>query len=171
MKIRLILLLVLAGLATGCEQKQKPGPRASILANDSTITAGSLIPYEPRGSHEYVTVAFNGVPMTMMWDTGCSTTTIPVSEFERMIKDSKISGYDYCGSSYAQIADGSIVETFEFNISSVTFNTLDGQPYVLHDVTISVSPNPNSSNLLGKNIIDQFGEYHRNENQSCFVVK
>lgn len=172
MKTKLLVLVAMCLTMSACGPKQKPSERVPEFVKTDTITTEeTMIPYDPQGSHEIVTVAFNGVPMNLLWDTGCSTTTIPVTEFARMIREGKITGYDYSDTKYAQIADGSIVENFEFNISTVTFNTVNGKPYVLHDVAIMVSPNPSASSLLGKNIIDRLGEYHRDEQETCFVFK
>lgn len=164
--------ILLAVMAISCGNSQQPSARVSeFVFPDSTGADEIMIPYEPQGSHEVVTVAFNGVPMNLLWDTGCSTTTIPVTEYNRMVREQKITVYDYAGTRQAQIADGSIVESFVFNISTVTFHTTDGQPFELHDVAITVSPNPNSSLLLGKNIIDRLGQYRRDEQETCFVFK
>ncbi len=171
MKTKLLLMLPMAMMMMACVSEQQPRPRVPEYEDITDANSVTMIPYEPQGDHEIVTVAFNGVPMNLLWDTGCSVTTIPYTEFARMIREDKISGYDYNDTKYAQIADGSIVENYEFNIATVTFNTVDGKPYVLHDVAIMVSPNPNSSLLLGKNVIDRLGEYHRNEKETCFVFK
>lgn len=171
MKTKLLVLAAICLIVTSCGPKQKPRERIPEYEDSTDASTLAMIPYEPQGEHEVVTVAFNGVPMNLLWDTGCSITTIPITEFQRMIREDKISGYDYNDTKYAQIADGSLVENYEFNISTVTFNTVDGKPYVLHDVAIMVSPNPNSSLLLGKNVIDRLGEYHRNEKETCFVFK
>ena len=172
MKIKILTLLVVAMLVAGCGNKQVPRERVpEHVTTETDVTDGVRIPYEPNGSHEMVTVSFNGVPMNLLWDTGCATTLIPVTEFQRMIREGKISGYDYSDTKYAQIADGSIVENFEFNIRDVSFNTTNGRPYVLHDISVLVSPNPNSSSLLGKNVIDQLGQFYRDESESCFVLK
>ena len=172
MKTNILLAFALCVLLASCESSQKPRERISELETVEAHQDGDImIPYSPQDSHEVVTVSFNGVPMNLLWDTGCSITTIQVREFERMICEDKISGIDYSDTKYARIADGTLVENYEFNIRTVTFNTVDGKPYVLHDVAIMVSPNPNSASLLGKNIIDRLGEYHRNERETCFVFK
>lgn len=175
MKTKLLVIAGLCLLVSACGPKQKPRDRVSEFETiDTAATALVQIPYEPKGGHEMVTVSFNGVPMNLMWDTGCTTTTIPITEFQRMIREDKIKDSDEYRpeyKKYARIADGSLMEIFEFNIGTVTFNTIDGKPYELHDVIITVSPNPNSSSLLGKNIIDQLGQYHRNEKETCFVFK
>ena len=168
----LFSILGVALLMCACSDNQSARERISELDEpDSLATNLIRIPYQPSGLHEIVTVAFNGVPMNLMWDTGCSITTIPLTEFERMIKEDKITGDDLKGVLKSRIADGTIVESFSFNIGTVTFNTISGAPKELHDVIIQVSPNPNASSLLGKNIIDELGHCRRNESESCFVLE
>ena len=172
MKFNLFIVLLLAVLTASCGSDQKPGQRVSELDNRDSISSNDiLIPYEPRDGHEYVTVAFNGVPMTMCWDTGCTTTTISLNDFYRMVKEGKITDASYNDTKYAQIADGSFIETFEYYVSTATFNTVNGKQLVIHDVNILVAPYANASNLLGKNIIDQLDGYRRDDSQTCFVVR
>jgi len=127
MKTKLLLMLPMVMMMMACASEQQPRERVPEYEDITDANSVTMIPYEPQGDHEIVTVAFNGVPMNLLWDTGCSVTTIPYTEFARMIREDKISGYDYNDTKYAQIADGSLVENYEFNISTVTFNTVDGK--------------------------------------------
>lgn len=154
-----------------CSDGQRPRERVDEFATDSISPTAAMIPYDPQGNHEVVSVSFNGVAFNLLWDTGCSMTTIPVTDFIRMVNEDKITDYDFSGTAAAVIADGSTVESFVFNIATVSLPNLKGKPVTLHDVHIMVSPNPNASRLLGKNVIDQLGAYRRDEKESCIIIE
>lgn len=170
---RIVSLITVIAITTSCGESKTPSPRVDEFASDTLSLSGLMIPYEPQGDHEIVKVSFNGVTFNLLLDTGCTITTLSFDDFVAMAKEGKIRDFDYRDTDYATIADGSIMENLIFNIETITLPTVNnGKPIELHDVSIAISPYSNSSpRLLGKNILDQLGNWTIDKNSTCIVIQ
>lgn len=111
------------------------------------------VPYEEKNGNKVIKVEVNGVPMKMIFDTGCSGMHMSLLEVQNLYKQGAIRSEDFEGESYSFIANGSIVENLVFNLKEIEIGGETG--IVLHDVETTVSKNLDAPVLLGNGVIDQ----------------
>lgn len=150
-KIFLMLLCVTFMACGNSQPKQVPvklpsqgGPRSSR----SVIR----VPYTERGNVKVIPVKLNGVSMDMIFDTGCSGLHISLHELQTLCKNGQFTEADIIGSSYAQIADGSIVENGLIVLRSVAIT----DQLILTNVEATVALNQDAPLLLGNNVLDEY---------------
>lgn len=144
------------------EKKQKPTfydyPSSdNIEEKDSTPTEDSSsyfsvipVPYTDDCGVKKVDVKVNGIPMKMIFDTGCSTALISVVEANFLYKSGLLTDDDIEGVTQSQIADGSIVNNAVVNLKEVQIGDL-----VCTDVQATVSSNSNAPLLLGNTVLNR----------------
>lgn len=111
------------------------------------------VPMEKQEGGTYlIPCKVNGVPMKFIFDTGASVVNISMTEALFLIKNGHIQKTDIKGTSYAQIANGDIVENTEIILRKIEIGGL-----VLQDVKASVSHNLTAPLLLGQSAIQKLG--------------
>ena len=151
----LYAILALAFILPSCggSDSKKEAPivlpsQGGARSNRSVIK----IPYTERGNVKIVPVKINDVSMDMIFDTGASGLHISLLELQRLQQNGQISESDYMGTSFAQIADGRIVENAVIRLRKVS---IDNQ-INLENVNAFVSRSLDAPLLLGNNVLDQF---------------
>lgn len=107
--------------------------------------------------------------MDMVFDTGCSGMSISLLEVQTLYKSRKISERDILGTTYAQIADGSIVENALINLREVEIGGKNG--IVLHNVKASVVLNQEAPLLLGNVVLDEVKSVEVDNNKKTIKFK
>lgn len=125
---------------------------------DGAAKADLSIPFEEERGVKLVTVHMNGVPMNMIFDTGCSGVSISLHELITLAKNGKIAEEDILGTTYASIADGSIVENGTVNIKEIKIGEGDDK-IVLHNIEASVALNLEAPILLGNGVLDNVASF------------
>ncbi len=115
------------------------------------------VPYREMNSLKVIPVKLNGVSTDMIIDTGCSGISLSLHELETMIKNGMFTQDDVIGTSYASIADGSIVETGVIRLSRLEIGGPEG--IVLHDMEASVALNQMAPVLLGNDVLDRVASF------------
>ena len=109
------------------------------------------IPFRVEGGVKYVNVKVNGVGLEMIFDTGCSSTLISISEAKYLYEKGKLTEDDLLGTVKSQIADGSIVENRKVNLKEVIID----DKILCRNVTATVSNNIAAPLLLGNEVLDR----------------
>lgn len=128
----------------------------SILSSFAQTT----ITMEKKGGVFYIPGKVNGLPLQFIFDTGASNVYISLTEALFMLKNDYISQKDLGGTSYAQVADGSIVENTE-----VTLREIEVAGIKLHNIKAYVSNSLDAPLLFGQSAIQQLGPIQINGNQ------
>ena len=101
-----------------------------------------------------IPVKLNGVSMDMIYDTGCSGIHLSLLELQTMAKNGKFSSDDVIGTSYACIADGSIVQNGEILLHSVEISP----ELIIENVKATVALNQEAPLLLGDEVLDKIAQ-------------
>lgn len=136
-------------LLSSCGKKESKPPYDLGSKNSEKIS----IPYEEMGGVKTVPVRLNGVTMNMIYDTGCSGLHLSLHELRTLDKNGKLEPTDIIGTTYATIADGSIVENGLVNIRRLEIGGEDG--IILENVQASVALNQQAPILLGNAVLDE----------------
>ncbi len=94
----------------------------------------------------------NGLRLSFIFDTGASNVSISLFEALFMLKNGYLNESDLTGSSYAQIADGNIVENTTVNLREMDIGGLklyDIKAVIIHELSAPV--------LLGQSAIQKLG--------------
>ncbi len=94
----------------------------------------------------------NSVPMNFIFDTGASVVNISMTEAIFLIKNGFIKKEDIKGITYAQIANGEIVENTKIILRKIEIGGLE-----LNNIEASVSHNMTAPLLLGQSAIQKLG--------------
>ncbi|MDY3063195.1 MAG: retroviral-like aspartic protease family protein [Bacteroidaceae bacterium] len=113
------------------------------------------IPYTEKNGVKYVNVSVNGFGFEMIFDTGCSNTSISVAEANYLYQKGFLTCDDILGVAYSQIADGGIVENMVINLKEVII----ADEIRCTDVVATVSANNNAPLLLGNEVLNRVAAY------------
>jgi len=94
----------------------------------------------------------NGLPLKFIFDTGASNVSLSLTEAVFMIKNGFLKKEDIRGVSYAQIANGDIVENTE-----VLLRTIEISGIKIYNVKALISHNLSAPLLLGQSAIQKLG--------------
>ncbi|MBR1643911.1 MAG: retroviral-like aspartic protease family protein [Bacteroidales bacterium] len=106
------------------------------------------IPMRREGGVCYVMVKINGIDMEVIFDTGASDVVISSVEAMFLLKQGKLTEDDILGTSYYQVANGSISSGTVVNLHSVQIGTK-----VLSNVRATVVDNMTAPLLLGQSVL------------------
>ena len=113
------------------------------------------IPYREAGGVKTIRVDLNGMPVDMIFDTGCSGTLISLAEAQYMYSKGLLTDDDFLGMSNSQIADGSIVENMVINLDQIVID----EKLVCYDVQATVCLNNDAPLLLGNEVLNRTASY------------
>ena len=149
-----IFLMLLCATFMACGNSQPKQAPVKLPSQGGPRSSRSVIrvPYTERGNVKVIPVKLNGVSMDMIFDTGCSGLHISLHELQTLCKNGQFTEADIIGSSYAQIADGSIVENGLIILRSVAIT----DQLILTNVEATVALNQDAPLLLGNNVLDEY---------------
>lgn len=104
-----------------------------------------------------IPVKLNGVSMDMIFDTGCSGIHLSMNEIITMYKNGKFTDSDIIGTTYSQIADGSVVENAVIRLKTVEIGGEKG--ILLKNIDATIAMNQEAPILLGNGVLDKMGSY------------
>ena len=99
----------------------------------------------------------NGVELNFVFDTGASNVCLSAAEAIFMLKNGYLNQEDIKGTSYAQIANGDIVENTEIVLRKVEVGGI-----VINNVRATVSHNLDAPLLFGQSAIQKLGPIQLN---------
>lgn len=95
----------------------------------------------------------NGLDMTFILDTGCSDISISHYDRDFMLKHGYLSKNNYKGDGAASLADGTVIDTSVYNISTVEIGKQK-----IENVVCSVTNDDNNSEcLIGQSVLAKLG--------------
>lgn len=160
-----LCLMALCTVLVSCGNSQPKQAPVKLPSQGGKRSSQSVVkvPYTERGNMKIIPVKLNGVSMDMIFDTGCSGVHISLLELQTLWKNGQFSEADIIGSSYSQIADGSIVENGVIVLHSVAIT----DRLVLTDVEATVTLNQEAPLLLGNNVLNEYASVEiDNENKT-----
>ena len=107
---------------------------------------------ENVGGVYMVPAKVNGLPLKFIFDTGASEVSISLTEAIFMAKNGYLEEKDIEGTSFAQLADGSVAENTRIRIKSIEIGEL-----TINDVSATVVHNAGAPLLLGQSAIKKLG--------------
>ena len=114
------------------------------------------VPYTDHNGVKTIAVKINGTICTeMIFDSGCSGSTISLKEAKYLASIGKLTEDDYQGTAKASIADGSIIDNMVFNIKSLII----AESLECPDVKVTVSESASAPLLLGNEVLDRLAKY------------
>lgn len=136
-------------------------PIDSVKPNDPIIKeAKNVVPIDIVDNCIYMTIDVNGIPMRMMFDTGCSTTRMTYIEYFFLKRQGKISEKNFVSNGSIIVANGQSEDVKLYKIDSVKVGNV-----VLNDVEcifskidstyVDVNRTPL---LIGQSIISKLGK-------------
>lgn len=147
--------LMIVFLLSCTQEKKRPvyySDDTNLEYQDITLSDKEIsIPFREENGVKYIQVEVNGMPLEMIFDTGCSGTLLSLAEANYLYQKGKLAKEDLLGISKSQIADGSIVENMVVNLKEIV---IDDQ-IVCPNVTATVSNNLNAPLLLGNEILNR----------------
>lgn len=166
------LLLILLGIALfSCSTDKKKRPVYVDLHEESTAQTSAVeVPFNEYAGVKIVHVKVNGVGWNMIFDTGCSSTLLSLSEARYLAEKGLLVQEDILGLSQAQIADGSIVENMVVNLREVQIPTKDGSHIKCRNVQATVSSNINAPLLLGNEVLDEVANDYTVDNINKVIL-
>ena len=108
----------------------------------------------------------NGLPLSMIFDTGASDVTISKVEADFMLKNNYLSKDDIKGKKLYQIADGGISEGTVITLKEVKIGDA-----ILHNVDASVVKSQKAPLLLGESVLQKFGTFTVDNINSKLIIK
>lgn len=156
-----VLIILLALIAMSCNSRPKfslqnymddDADGLAYFEDDNVIR----VPYSEKNGVKTIAVKINGTICTdMIFDSGCSESTISLKEAEYLFSIGKLDEDDRLGTSKATIADGTIIDNMVFNIKSLII----ADKIECTDVTVTVSENAAAPLLLGNGVLDRVAKY------------
>ena len=159
--------LVLLGLLPffllcSCSHKEKREPVFDAfettdddddVSDDYLYESGEevVIPFVEESGVKYVDVSINGVGVQMIFDTGCSATSISLAEANYLYNKGLLTSDDILGVTQSQLANGKIETGMMVNLREVI---IDEQIRCI-DVEAHVESNPRAPLLLGNAVLDR----------------
>ncbi len=113
-----------------------------------------------------VDCSVNGLPLSMIFDTGASNVSISKVEADFMLKNNYLSKSDIKGKQYHQTADGGISEGTVITLKEVRIGDA-----VLHNVNASVVRSQKAPLLLGESVLQKFGTFTVDNINSKLIIK
>ena len=144
-----------SALATSLKEPEKMEDRITEVA----ITRRS-------GGTFNVDCSVNGLPLSMIFDTGASDVTISKVEADFMLKNNYLSKDDIKGKKLYQIADGGISEGTVITLKEVKIGEA-----ILHNVDASVVKSQKAPLLLGESVLQKFGTFTVDNINSKLIIK
>ena len=129
------------------ESKTTAPPHKKI----ETVGSKCSIPMRKENGVCYVMVKINGIDMEVIFDTGASDVVISMVEAMFLLKQGKLTEDDILGTSYYQVANGSISSGTVIRLRSVQIGSKS-----LSDVRATVVDNMEAPLLLGQSALDRF---------------
>ena len=120
---------------------------------------------EQDGNCYLVGANVNGIPMKMTLDTGASTMSISIIEYE-FLKKQKLISNSTAQISECTIANGDITKCFMIKIAQVSI----GDTYV-KNVDCLVMENPDAPLLLGMNVLNGLGGVSINYKRKLLILR
>lgn len=148
---RVLLILMLVGCFWSCDngQKQPPVDLKAKKAQDNAI----CVKFRESQGLVVIPAKLNGVSIDMIFDSGCSGMQLSLHELQTLYKNGVFSEDDIIGTTFSQVADGSIVEDGVVVIRELEIGGEDG--LILHNIRATVSLNENAPVLLGMDVISE----------------
>ena len=142
-------------------EKMKQGRPADV---EEQITEVAIT--RRSGGTFNVDCSVNGLPLSMIFDTGASDVTISKVEADFMLKNDYLSKDDIKGKKYYQVADGGISEGTVITLKEVKIGDA-----VLHNVDASVVKSQKAPLLLGESVLQKFGTFTVDNINSKLIIK
>lgn len=111
-----------------------------------------MIKMENVGGVYVIPAKVNGLPLNFIFDTGASEVSISLTEAIFMAKNGYLEENDIKGTSFAQLADGSVTENTRIRIKKIEIGEL-----AIHDVSAAIIHNADAPLLLGQSAIKKLG--------------
>jgi len=124
------------------------------------MKAQTTITMEQKGNVYYIPGKVNGLPLKFIFDTGASDVYISLTEALFMLKNGYLNDEDFGETSYAQVADGSIVEKMEITLREIEIGGI-----ILRNIKASISNSLDAPILLGQSAIQKLGPIQLNGNK------
>ena len=132
----------------------------------SNIFAQTKIIMKKEGGVYTVPCKVNGLSLEFIFDTGASRVTISLTEALFMIKNDYLDESDIYGSSYAQLANGEILENTEILLKLIEISDLQ-----LHNVRASIVHELGAPLLLGQTAIEKLGKIQLDGKELIVMTK
>lgn len=171
--IRIIsIFVIIVMIVVSCGSKKKKFSLNNYVNDEPAFVYDSEIrvPFKEKSGTKTVEVKINGVICTdMVFDSGCSGSTISLKEANYLVSIGKITQDDYLGETHVLIADGSIVENMVFNIKSLII----GDKLECKNVVVTVSANEDAPLLLGNEVLNRVASYmvDNKSKEVVFILK
>ena len=147
-------LLLATVVAVGFMSCGKVQPKRPPIDLDKARTNSNAIcvPFTERDNAIIIPVKLNDVSMDMIFDTGnTGNVLISLLELQMLYKNGKFDERDIIGTTYANIADGSVVEEAVIRLHSIKIT----DELELTDIEAHVAPNQAAPLLLGRGVMDK----------------
>lgn len=131
------------------------------ILKDSTHS----VSLEHKDGCYYVMTKVNGIPMKMTLDTGASTLTLSIVEYE-FLKKQNLLGNNAVEEGECAIANGETVKCYFVNISELTIGNI-----TIDNVDCTIMPQQNAPLLLGMNVLKKFGNFSIDYNRNLLIFK
>ena len=130
------------------------------ILSPQQVHAQVTVEMEQQGGIYYLQGKVNGLPLKFIFDTGASNVSLSLSEALFMLKNGYLDRNDIKGVSYAQIANGDIVENTEVLLKSIEIGGI-----TISNVKALISHNLTAPLLLGQSAIQKLGPIQLDKNK------
>ncbi|MBQ0016403.1 MAG: retroviral-like aspartic protease family protein [Bacteroidales bacterium] len=142
------------------ERVRQPRNRGSHRNGKTTI------PLEYADGVYYITVKVNDVPMRFVFDTGCSSISLSLTEVLFLYKQGTLTDDDIGDVAYIQDALGNITES-----QIITLRNVQVGDVMLHNVKATVVENQRAPLLFGQSALSQFGKISIDYNNNVLILE
>ena len=127
-----------------------------LLKKENKLYVTDEIPFTRQGKDKGMEVycVVNGVPVKMVFDTGCDGVCITSAEYSFLRKNGCINDDELMGYGYVTFANGETAKERRVLLKEVRLGAL-----TLHNVTASITKNPNAEPLLGMGVLSKIDFY------------
>lgn len=128
----------------------------SVIKNLNDSISIYEVPITMEDDCMYVTVELNGIPMKMIFDTGCTKMRISPIEYWFMVRQGKIDNKNFMSEKISIVANGQEEKVHIYNIDSVKIGSK-----VIKNVECIVSLVDSTHNtplLIGQSVISKLGK-------------
>lgn len=130
------------------------------ILSPQQVHAQVTVEMEQQGGIYYLQGKVNGLPLKFIFDTGASNVSLSLAEALFMLKNGYLDQNDIKGVSYAQIANGDIVENTEVLLKSIEIGGI-----TISNVRALISHNLTAPLLLGQSAIQKLGPIQLDKNK------